>query len=166
MRDRVHGGARGRPRSPLRFPLRGLKNSLPEEGEIHVDPPRPTSIERIASRTIGTSRLAAAVARDLERLARRQRQHPPHLPHAPVAVDDRAALELVRPVLARLERRRALGRHGELRAAQRLGRLAPAWPASRRIGRSACPRGARSAPDAPSTQELVAPRRAAARRGA
>src|SRR3954454_18663773 len=66
----------------------------------------------------------AAVARALEHLDRRQLQQPPYRPHRALAVRHGAALELMRPVLAGLERGRVGERHLQRAAVQPLGCLA------------------------------------------
>src|SRR5215218_8219028 len=61
---------------------------------------------------------------DLERLTGRERDHPLDDADLPLAVRDTTALQVARPELALLKRRRLRLRHAELRAAQRLGGVA------------------------------------------
>src|ERR1700754_4209288 len=78
--------------------------SLPEEGEVDVDAP-PGDVDGadgvVHERDEQVA--AAAGAGDLEHLAGRQLEHAPDLPDDALAVGDRAALELVRPVGAVVE---------------------------------------------------------------
>jgi hypothetical protein len=93
---------------------------------------------------------------DDQRLARRQGDHPLHDPDLGLAVDHATALEIARPELALLERRRLVDRHSQLATTQRLGLVARAAALDaqdRLLGRA---RAARQRDAAAAQQQLLA----------
>ena len=119
-----------------------------EDVDDHASPrkPRSTSIRRAAdvdradaSPNSGTSSSAPSARSTSSTSHGRQREHLAHAADLAVAVDDRAALELVGPPLAGLELGRVLQRDPSGRAAQRLGGLARRRSRRARIGCSSVP---------------------------
>src|SRR3954454_21441669 len=108
---------------------KSVKTSIrTEEPQVDVDAPG-----RDVDRAHGVAdhrheQLLAAVADDLEHLDRGQLDHPAHRADLALTIGHRTALELVRPVLAGLQRRGVGERHPERPPVQALGRLARLAP--------------------------------------
>src|SRR3954451_5320970 len=103
----------------------GRRGGVAEERDVDVDDlRRDVDVPDGVAHERHEERLVRARAGHLERLARRKRDEPSDVAELAVAVDHAAALEVPRPPLVLLERRRGLALNEQLDAPQVAGRLA------------------------------------------